>query len=165
MLQHPGHQICSIYDNLYRLILFGALKRTSSSSETSCTEVHFLCPAGSTIQGRKVPVYFILRPPECPREAEVGLVKGLSLHYETCEGWKPVLLSIQQLGGKSLAASRNCSVNRCRHLAKFLSLQSMGLGPFQLKSKDKLLEALYCFSYANKIWLLILSLSQPDNIP
>lgn len=57
----------------------------------------------------------------------MDLVKGLPFHYETGEGQKLLLLSIQQLGGNSLAASRNCSVNSCRHLAKFLSLQSMGL--------------------------------------
>lgn len=73
----------------------------------------------------------------------MDLVKGLLFHYETGEGQKLMLLSIQQVGHNSLAASRNCSVNSCRHLARFLSLQSTGLKPFPLKSKDKLLEVLY----------------------
>lgn len=75
----------------------------------------------------------------------MGLVKGLPFHYEISEGQKLVLLStsFQQLGGNRLEASRNCSVNSCRHLAKLLSLQSMGPRPFPLKSKDKLLEVLY----------------------
>lgn len=107
-------------------------------------------------------IFFALQAVE--EEVEEDLVKGLLFHYETGEGQKLMLLSIQQLGVNSLPASRNCSVNSCRHLARFLSLQSMGLRPFPLKSKDKLLEVLYWFSYGNKSWHFILSLSQPGNI-
>lgn len=83
------------------------------------------------------------------------------LRKDTSQGFSPSshwVLTVWQWSEQEL------HVNSSRHLAKSISLQSMG--PFPLKSKDKLSETRYCFSYANENWLLILlSLSQPDNNP
>lgn len=161
MMQRLVNWICSICDDPYRLVVFGALQRPSSCNISFCTPA-FLSWEQLPSREKNLCLFHIQTSRGSPGERS-GFGERIILPIRISKASKPVLLLILPLGGNSLAESRNCLW--MQQAPRWVPQPPKAWNYFHYKARKALRTTLSFQLCKWKLTFDLAYLSWPDNVP